>query len=196
MDEQELIRRSQAGEKAAMEELLGRYEGLVYNLTLRYFGDRPEAADAGQEAMIRIYRSLGRFKGESSFKTWVYRVVTNVCLDLLRRQRKRHSSLDELGGDERPFHPLPPAAADPVEATEREELRAILMQLLGSLAEPYRFVVVLRDLEGLSYEEIASILGCPPGTVKSRLARARAALRRKLLASPRASGWVERRLQA
>ena len=195
MDERELIRRSQAGEKAAVEELLGRYEGLVYNLTLRYFGDRPEAADAGQEAMIRIYRSLGRFKGGSSFKTWVYRVVTNVCLDLLRRQKRRPSSLEELGGDERSFAPFPPAATDPAEATEREELRAILLQILGSLAAPYRFVLVLRDLEGLSYEEIASILGCPPGTVKSRLARARAALRRKLLASPRASGWVGRGLQ-
>ena len=194
MDEQELIRRSQAGEKAAVEELLGRYEGLVYNLTLRYFGDRPEAADAGQEAMIRIYRSLGRFKGESSFKTWVYRVTTNVCLDLLRRRGARNLSLEETDRGEPLLLSSP--GEDPAVYTEQKELGALLLQLLHTLSLPHRLVLVLRDLEGLSYEEIASILGCAPGTVKSRLARARAALRRKFLASPRASGWVERRLQA
>lgn len=194
MDEQELIRRGQAGEREAVEELLGRYEGLVYNLALRYFGDEAEAADAGQEAMLRIYRCLRQFKGGSSFKTWVYRVTTNVCLDLLRRRGARNLSLEETDRGEPLLLSSP--GEDPAVYTEQKELGALLLQLLHTLSLPHRLVLVLRDLEGLSYEEIASILGCAPGTVKSRLARARAALRRKFLASPRASGWVERRLQA
>ncbi|MGQ9779122.1 MAG: RNA polymerase sigma factor [Bacillota bacterium] len=193
MDEQELIRRSQAGEREAIEELLGRYEGLVYNLALRYFGDETEAADAGQEAMLRIYRSLRRFKGGSSFKTWVYRVTTNVCLDLLRRGG-RNLSLEEIARGE-PFLSSS-FSEDPAVYTEQKELGALLLQLVCTLSLPHRLVLVLRDLEGLSYQEIASVLGCAPGTVKSRLARARAALRRKFLAHPRSSGWVERRLQA
>ncbi|NLG84422.1 MAG: sigma-70 family RNA polymerase sigma factor [Firmicutes bacterium] len=195
MDERELIRRSQAGEKEAIEELLGRYEGLVYNLALRYFGEESEAADAGQEAMLRIYRSLPRFKGESSFKTWVYRVTTNVCLDLLRRRERRDLPLLETTAGE-PFLAASSFLDDPVAYTEQKELGALLEQLVRTLSLPQRIVLVLRDLEGLSYEEIAFVLGWAPGTIKSRLARARAALRRKFLAHPRASGWVDRRLRA
>ena len=96
MNEQELIRRSQAGDKDAIDELLGRYEGLVLNLARHYFGARTEAADVAQDAMLKVFRRIGEFKGHSSFKTWLYRVVTNVCLDALRKHRITPVSLDEM----------------------------------------------------------------------------------------------------
>jgi len=196
MDEQELIRRSQAGETAAIEGLLGCYEGLIYNLAHRYFGSQAEAADAAQEAMVKIYRRIGEFKGHSAFKTWVYRVTTNVCLDTLRKHRIEPLSLDDSDEDGRPTLQVPSGGVDPENALEQEELREILTQLLTTLAEDHRVILVLRDLEGLAYEEIAGILGCSLGTVKSRLARAREALRRRFLASPRTTGWIEGRLRA
>ena len=196
MDEQELIRRCQAGESAAFEGLLGQYEGLVYNLAHRYFGSHSEAADVAQEAMIKIYRRIGEFKGHSSFKTWVYRVVTNTCLDALRKHRYEAVSLDEPAEDGRPALQIPSRGDGPESVLEQEELREILTQLLSTLAEDHRVILILRDLEGLAYEEIAVILGCSLGTVKSRLARAREALRRRFLASPRTAGWGERRLRA
>lgn len=196
MDEQELIRRSQAGEMSALEELLGRYEGLVFNLAHRYFGNQAEAADAAQEAMVKIFRRIGEFRGHSAFKTWVYRVTTNVCLDLLRKHRIEPLSLDDSDEAGRPTLQVPSREDNPEEALEQEELREILTQLLATLAEDHRVILVLRDLEGLAYEEIAVILDCSLGTVKSRLARAREALRRRFLASPRTAGWGERRLRA
>ncbi|MGE5527928.1 MAG: RNA polymerase sigma factor [Patescibacteria group bacterium] len=195
MDEQALIRSCREGDKAAFEELLGCYEGLVFNLVHRYLGNSPEAADIAQEAMLRLYRRLGEFQGRSAFKTWVYRVVTNVCLDHLRRGGQPQVSLDELA--ERGVMPESrAAAADPEEALEESELRAHLRSLMAGLGPDHRMVLVLRDMEGLAYEEIAAIVGCSLGTVKSRLARAREALRRLFLASPASTGWVERRLRA
>jgi len=196
MDERELIKRAQAGETEAIEELLGLYERLVYNLVHRYFGDRADAADTAQEAMIRIYQRVADFRGQSSFKTWLYRVVTNVCLDALRRRKTDCLSLDETDEDGRPLWQLPSGTDDPEAAMEQSELRGLLTRLLATLAEDHRVIIVLRDIEGLPYEEIAVILGCTLGTVKSRLARAREALRRKFLACPGNTGWVERRMQA
>lgn len=196
MDEQELIERSQAGDMAALEQLLGLYEGAIYNLVRRYFGNQSEAADVGQEAMIRVFRKIKEFQGRSSFKTWLYRVVTNVCLDALRKRKNEPLSLDEQDEDGRPVVRVRSAADDPQDALEREELRGILVEMIDGMAKEQRMIIVLRDMEGLSYEEIAAILGCSLGTVKSRLARAREALRRKFLANPRTAGWAERRLRA
>ncbi|MGE5552014.1 MAG: RNA polymerase sigma factor [Bacteroidota bacterium] len=196
MDELALIQRCQAGEMDAFEELLGRYEGLVYNLTHRYFGSQAEAADVAQEAMLKVFRRISEFKGHSSFKTWLYRVVTNLCLDTLRKHRTPPLSLDELEEDGKTLPDLPSKGEDPEGALEQAELRGILGDLLATLAEDHRIIIVLRDVEGLAYEEIAAILGCSLGTVKSRLARAREALRRRFLASPRTKGWLEGRLQA
>ena len=196
MDEQALIRRCQAGEMAAFEELLGQYEGLVYNLVHRYFGHATEAADVAQEAMIKIFHRVTEFGARSSFKTWVYRVVTNVCLDSLRRCRKTVLSLDAFEQDGRSRACVPTMAPGPENLLEQAELRAVLQELMRALSPAHRIVLVLRDVEGLAYEEIAAILGCSLGTVKSRLARAREALRREFLACPRPAGWVVRRLRA
>ncbi len=196
MDEQALIQRCQAGETAAFEELLGQYEGLIFNLARHYFGAQAEAADVAQEAMLKVFRRIGEFKGHSSFKTWLYRVVTNVCLDALRRNKSVPLSLDELGEEGRPAWQPSSAEQGPESHLEQVELRKILTGLMMTLAEDHRTVLVLRDIEGLAYEEIAGILGCSLGTVKSRLARAREALRRKFLACPQTVGWVEGRLRA
>ena len=196
MDEQALIRRCQAGEMAAFEELLGQYEGLVYNLVHRYFGNAAEAADVAQEALVKIFRRVIEFKGRSSFKTWVYRVVTNVCLDSLRRCRKTVLSLDELEQDGRSRACVPTMAPGPESLLEQAELRTLLQEIIRTLSSDHRIVLILRDVEGLAYEEIAAILGCSLGTVKSRLARAREALRRAFLTSPQTAGWMEGRLRA
>lgn len=196
MEEQALIQRCQAGETAAFEELLGRYEGLVYNLAHRYFGNQAEACDVAQEAMIKIYRRIGDFRGQSSFKTWLYRVVTNVCLDYLRKRRTAPLSLDELAEENRAAVKVAPPSEDPEASLERAELGEILGGLISTLAKDHRSVLILRDVEGLAYEEIAEILGCSLGTVKSRLARAREALRRRFLANPRTEGLADRRLRA
>jgi RNA polymerase sigma-70 factor (ECF subfamily) len=181
MDEQALIRRCQAGETAAFNELLGGYEGVVYNLARRYFADQAEAADAAQEAMIKIYRHIRDFAGRSSFKTWVYRLTANACLDALRKKKPPVYSLDAPDGGK----PVSLAASEPGPEgiAEQAELREILTRLLAALPEKKRTVIILRDIEGLSYEEIAWILGCATGTVKSRLARAREELRRRFLAT-------------
>ena len=189
MEEQALVQRCQVGEKEAFEELLAQYEGLVYNLVHRYFGNQAEASDVAQEAMIKIYRRIGDFRGRSAFKTWVYRVVTNVCLDALRKRRTAPLSLEDVGN-------LRAVGPGPESALEQDELRNILARLLMTLGEEHRVVLVLRDMEGLAYEEIAEILGCSLGTVKSRLSRARDALRRKFLACSQSDGWAEGRLRA
>ena len=189
MYEQILIRRCQAGDAAAFEDLLGRYEGLIYNLVRRYFENPTEADDVAQEAMIKIYRRIADFGGHSSFKTWVYRVVTNVCLDALRRRPRKCLSLEELGPDEAPAHQ---AAAGPEEALEQAELREILAKLLLQLDVDQRTILILREIEELSYDDITSIMGCSLGTMKSRLARAREALGRRYEACSRTRGLVRR----
>ncbi|MGE5550383.1 MAG: RNA polymerase sigma factor [Bacteroidota bacterium] len=185
MNEQNLIQRCQAGEAAAFEILLGRYEGLIYNLVRRYFENPVEAEDAAQEAMVKIYRRIGDFRGRASFKTWVYRVVTNVCLDTLRRRPEKCLSLEEIGPGE---PPALRAAGGPEDALEQAELREILAQLLLQMDADQRNILILREIEGLSYDDIASVMGCSLGTMKSRLARAREALGRRYGASPRTRG--------
>jgi RNA polymerase sigma-70 factor (ECF subfamily) len=196
MDERIVIERCQAGEMDAFDELLGCYEGLVYNLARRYFGNQPEVADIAQDAMIKLFLHIGEFRWRSTFKTWVYRVVTNVCLDHLRQRKAYLVSLDGPNEDGRPMLELPEEEPGPEDMAEREQLREILADILRTLPHDHRVILVLRDMEELSYEEIAEVLGCSLGTVKSRLARARDALRRKFLASSRAAGWAERKLQA
>ncbi|HOQ06184.1 MAG TPA: sigma-70 family RNA polymerase sigma factor [Clostridiales bacterium] len=187
MDQNErlLISKAKAGDVAAFEQLIEAYQKKVYNLALRMTGNQEDAADLAQEAFIRVFRSISGFKEQSSFSTWVYRITTNVCLDEIRKRKNRKViSIDEdIHMDDGEMRrqivsddPLPD------ELAERAELRSIVNDAINSLPEDQRIVITLRDLNGLSYEEIAQILDIPGGTVKSRINRARQALRNVLSA--------------
>ncbi len=193
MTEAELIARCQTGDKLAFEELLGNYERLIYNLTFRYFGNHHDASDLGQEAMLRIFHKISEFNGNSSFKTWLYRVVSNLCLDELRRRKRQNGSLDEL--KEQGYEPAAifHNPADEAEQTERSEL---IQEVLLMLSEEHRAIIILKDIEGLDYNTIARILKCNVGTVKSRLNRARESFRRQLAGRPRYGSLVEGRAHA
>lgn len=187
MDQNErlLISKAKAGDVEAFEQLIEAYQKKVYNLALRMTGNQDDAADLAQEAFIRVFRSISGFKEQSSFSTWVYRITTNVCLDEIRKRKNRKviSIDEEIHMDEGEIkrqviseEPLPD------ELAEREELRSIVNAAINSLPEDQRIVLTLRDLNSLSYDEIAKILDCPGGTVKSRINRARQALRNVLSA--------------
>ncbi|MDD6160939.1 MAG: sigma-70 family RNA polymerase sigma factor [Oscillospiraceae bacterium] len=175
MDEQQLIRQAQSGEVSAFEQLLDRYQKPVYHQALRLVSHPEDAADVTQEVFLKVWKYLPTFRGESSFSTWLYRMTDNAALDLLRREKKRRgdSSLDDDEG--MAVIPVDPAAT-PQEALERSERQRAVSDALGRLSEEHRRVLVLREINGLSYEEIGQVLELAPGTVKSRIARARTAL--------------------
>jgi RNA polymerase sigma-70 factor (ECF subfamily) len=168
----DLLAAAQAGDRDAVDALLRRHERQLHALCRRITGDPTDALDALQEAMIAIVRGLPRFDGRSKLSTWMHRVATNACLDELRRRRRRpHDALPEV---EEPEVAGPPALADAVVD------RSALDTALAALPPEFRAPVVLRDVLGHDYAEIAAILDIPPGTVRSRIARGRAALARTL----------------
>lgn len=183
-NEQLLLERSKAGDIAAFEKLIEVYQKKIFNLAYRMVGNHDDAADLAQEALIRIFKSIANFKEQSSFSTWVYRITTNVCLDEIRKKKNRRVlSLDEEIHVEDGEMQRQIMSDDPLpdEVVEREELRSIVNGAIGSLPEEQRLVISLRDIQGLSYDEIAEVLDCPTGTVKSRINRARQALKNVLM---------------
>ncbi|MCL6450136.1 MAG: sigma-70 family RNA polymerase sigma factor [Acetobacteraceae bacterium] len=181
--ERALIDRCLQGDRQAFGELVEMYQARVYALAYHITGNREDASDMAQEAFIRIFRALPGFKGRSAFSTWVFRVVVNVCLDELRRRRFRAVPLEGLpsGEDDRPPRQWASSAPGPDEEVERRELAREIRASLGRLRPLHRLAVVLRDLQGLSYQEMAAVFGCSLGTVKSRLSRARDALKQEFL---------------
>lgn len=185
-EEQKLIDAAIAGDSSAFERLIEPLEGRIYAVALRMCGNREDAQDCMQESMIRIYRALSSFKGQSSFSTWVYRITMNTCLDELRRRKARRStSLDTLLD----------SGWSPTDETDTPERHAIqseqrrtLERAIAELPEDMRAAVVLRDIQGLAYDEIASALNVNVGTVKSRISRGRERLREKLSAHPELFG--------
>jgi len=161
-----------AGDDEAFAELVRRHERRVYNLALRMLGRSEDARDAAQDAFVACYRNLSKFRGDAAFSTWLHRIAVNACYDALRRRREM------LGLDEAPE---PPPAADHGDAvTTSVDVRRALL----AVAEEFRTVLVLHDIQDLGYEEIARILEVPIGTVKSRLHRARVALGRVMAGEP------------
>ena len=183
MDEREIIQKVLDGDNDAFGLLVEKYQTKVYNLALRMSGNEDDAFDLSQEAFLRAWRNLGSFQFESAFSTWLFRLTSNVCLDFLRaRKRKATVSLtvtDDEDGETQ--LDLPDPAETPEEALLAAEDRRLLTQALNELPAVQRQILTMRAIDDLSYAQIAEILQIEEGTVKSRLSRARAALRNKLL---------------
>lgn len=180
----DLIERAGKGDRAAFDALVLRYQDRVYNLTRRLVPTSEDALDLCQEVFLKAWRGLGTFQQEARFSTWLYRIVSNTASSFHRARRaaKRGSavSFSALGPEEEGEHdPAAPTEA-PEEVLERREARAQVAEAIASLSEEYREVILLRDLEGFSYEEIAEITGQPSGTVRSRLHRGRKELAERL----------------
>jgi RNA polymerase sigma-70 factor (ECF subfamily) len=170
-----LLARLRAGEARAFEELVIAHQHRVFGVALRMLGSRAEAEDIAQEAFLRAHGAVADFRGDARLSTWLYAIVSRLCLNRLasaERRLARH-------GDEVLVR-LPGHEADPAASLERREMESALHRAIAELPEERRIVVVLRDLEGLSYDEIAAALALEPGTVRSRLHRGRAELRERL----------------
>ena len=189
MDEQTLVQRAAAGDSAAFEALVERYQQQVFNLALRMVNARADAEDLAQEAFIRAWRALPSFHQSAQFSTWLYRLTSNICIDFLRAQkRKKTVSLTMLQDDEDRQWDLPDSDPLPEQRMIDREEREALGRAFQALDPDYRQVLTLRIVNGCSYQEIGEILNLPEGTVKSRLSRARDQLRKKMNASGNISG--------
>ncbi len=178
----ELVRRVQAGNSEAFEELVRRYERKIYNVTFRLLGNEQDASEALQDTFLRAYRFIHKFQFKSAFFTWLYRIATNVSLSKLRKREKIETvSIDGPTGEpgETAFD-IPDPKYAPERMMRERELRSALNAAVEALPADYRSVVVLRDLEGLSNEEVSKVLNLSVAAVKSRLHRGRLILRNKL----------------
>ena len=184
--EQEIIARSRRGDREAFNELIKLFESRVFNFAYRLCGRYDDANDLASETFVRLYNSLGNFRGDSTFITWLFRIATNVYLDDRKRQRSRPSeSLDEvLELEENAVtKQLEDKGPGPQDIAELRERNALLQKAISSLPEYQRVMIVMYHMQGQSYEQIAEGLDMPIGTVKSRLNRARLALRDLLIPS-------------
>ena len=185
-EDRELIRAFQTGDRAAFDALVLKHKDKLFNLCYWFLGDRQEANDSAQDAFIKVYRSLKKFRFESAFSTWLYRIAANTCKNRLKSSEYRHKKnmvwLDNPGKIEDGQYPAEIHDETPSSMVELEkkERMMLIQKAIASLSVDQSTVVVLRDIEGLSYEEVSNITGLNFGTVKSRLSRARQRLRTKL----------------
>ena len=182
-----LLDRCRRGDAEAFARLVALHEGMVFNLAARLLGDAEEARDLSQEVFLQVFRTLGRFEGRSSLRTWIYRIVVNQCRNRQRwwRRRRRDRSLplqDLTDAQEARLSEGPDREQGPQHELERRDRAREVQEALAGLSFDHRAILMLREVEGLSCEEVAGTLGLRAGTVKSRLARAREALRRRVVA--------------
>ncbi len=185
LEETELIKLAAQGDQDAFAQLLELHQNKVYGLTLRLTGSPEDAMELTQETFFNAWRGLPNFHFESKFSTWLYRLATNATIDFLRREKRRKSlTVTSLSAEDDPQRLLdiPDRRFTPQDELERKEFQAAVRRGLEQLSDEHRQVLVLRELNGLSYAEIAQVLGIEEGTVKSRISRARLALRKVLLA--------------
>lgn len=180
MDEKHILARARRGELPAFEELVRRYEKRVYAVALRSSGSPEDAADITQEVFLRAWRSIESFRGDSGFSTWLFRITMNLCVDFARHKHAQ-PQMQPLVGEDDAERPIRDTAPTPEEHLDNSELGRELAAALDEVSEEHRRIVLLRDVSGMSYTEIAEILEISEGTVKSRLSRARIALRTVLL---------------
>jgi RNA polymerase sigma-70 factor, ECF subfamily len=188
--ESRLVQRLKRRDEDAFREMIRTYQTDVFNLVFRMLGNREEAEDLAQEVFVTVFKSIEGFRGDSKFSTWLYRIAVNTCKNrykyLARRMHHAQAPLDEIsersmsGRDGGPVVSLQAQISRPDKMLEGLQLERALKQAIASLEEDQRALIVLRDIQGLSYQEIAKITSLPEGTVKSRLHRARMALKDKL----------------
>jgi RNA polymerase sigma-70 factor (ECF subfamily) len=188
------VRLALGGDLGAFESLVTKYEKMVFSISYRMLLDREAAQDVAQETFLKAFRALPSFKGGSKFATWIYRIAANACIDLLRK-RSGYSevSLDTQAEDEdgaRAGLAVPDGAADVEAVIEGKELRRLVREAVEALPDAHRAIIVMRDFQDMEYGEIAGVLGCPEGTVKSRINRARRRLRRILLEKRELSEYI------
>ena len=182
-DDRDLVERARRGDREAFGALVRRYQDRAFNLAYQMLRNREEALDVAQEAFARAYASLPTFKGESSFTTWLHRIVVNLGIDSLRRtQRSGTTAYDDTRATPEEGEGDLPAVDDPAAALEMKQVRDLLARGMARLPAAQRAVLLLREVEGLSYEEISRLVGCNLGTVMSRLFYARRRLRQVLKA--------------
>ena len=182
-DEAQLIRRAQDGDLEAFNALVLQYQDSVYSVTYRIMGDSASADDGTQEAFINAFRRLDTYRG-GNFRAWLLRVATNTCYDILRYHKRRPATaLDDLpGGETDDGPPLPDNSITPEEAIQQTELSNAIQDCINALSEDQRVVIVMSDIEGYNYQDIADAVDTQLGTVKSRLSRARSNMRKCLQA--------------
>ena len=181
MREQRLVAAARGGDEGAFETLVRLYEKRVFALAVRMCGSREDAAEASQEAFLAAWQGLAFFRGESSFSTWLYRLTSNACVDLLRREGRHRAAAGPSLDDGEAGLDVPDQTLSPQDEAERRELREAIDRGLEALTPEHRQVLVLREMHQLSYDEIADVLSLDVGTVKSRISRARKQLRNFLL---------------
>lgn len=184
VSESELIRRCRDGDIDAYTTLISTYENKILSYCYRMLGNRADAEDAAQEVFVKVFRFIDKFSEQSAFSTWLYKIASNVCMDMLRKTKggkAEHVSLHTQNEDGEEFAlPLADSAPSPYERAQLSEAQRVLSEALAKLPPEQKQVIILRDVEGLSYEEIAETIGTAPGTVKSRINRARKALQKIL----------------
>ncbi|HRI07932.1 MAG TPA: sigma-70 family RNA polymerase sigma factor [Nannocystaceae bacterium] len=187
-DDLALVEACRSGDRNAFKILMQRYQRKVYSVAFGFLRNQEDALDVVQESFIKVHRYLGNFEGNSSFYTWLYRIVTNLCIDHMRKNKRykalefddslRHDGKGEgaADGETRPLSGL----ADPAQMLQRREILDAVQDGLQYLSEKHRAVIVMRELEGMSYEEMAKAMGCSKGTIMSRLFHARRNMQRLL----------------
>ena len=182
MSEKELVRLLKKGDRNAFNELISEYQNRVINIAYGMLSDADDALDASQEVFIKIFKNIDSFKEDSSLTTWIYRICANVCKDFLRKRMRTGKTVSIYATDDEnnEILKIPDSASTPEERSEQAELQSLIREAMVELGEVARTVLVLCDIEGMSYDEIAAILKLPVGTVKSRINRARQALRKKI----------------
>ncbi len=198
LGERELVRRARGGDVAAFEELISGQQDRIYNLAYRMMGDPDLAMDLAQEVFLKAFRNMKKFRSEARFSTWLYSIASNLCLDEIRKIKRRpqeHSLDRPIETQEGPMErEMASSQPGPEERAEQSETRRAIQEALLRLPRDQRLLIVLRDLEDISYQEIAERLGWALGTVKSGLYRARQALKQELMESELLSlGDVQRR---
>jgi RNA polymerase sigma-70 factor, ECF subfamily len=180
--DQLLVERVQQGDKAAFDILVGKYQHKIIKLVGRYVRDQDEAQDVAQDAFIKAYRALASFRGDSAFYTWLYRIAINTAKNQLASNKRRAEDfdLDLQDPDQYEMHGRLRDGDTPEGLALTEEIRETVNQAIEALPEDLRTAIVLREIEGLSYEEIAGAMECPVGTVRSRIFRAREAIDKRL----------------
>jgi len=184
-EERLFVLRLKANEDAAYDELVRVYHATIFHVAYRMLGDSGDASDVVQEIFLKVFRNINGFKGESALKTWVFRIAFSEILNRLRWWKRRHrqstvSLDDDYNGNGNP-HQIRDASPTPEQALETKEQDLAIQAALGKLTSDHRSIIILRDIEGFSYSEIADVLGVSIGTVKSRIARARADLKNSLM---------------